>query len=182
MARLNSIDPAAATGKAKALLDAVNTKLGKVPNMMRIMANSTAALESYLAFSGALNHGELLPKLRELIALTVAEQNECEYCVAAHTVIGKGAGISAAEAVAARRGQGPDAKSSAAITFARRIVETNGHVSTEDVRAVRSAGYTDGQIAELIAVVSLNIYTNLFNKVVDSEVDFPKPEPVAATV
>ena len=180
MTRLNTVDPASATGKAKTLLDAVKSKLGLVPNMTRVMANSPATLESYLGFSGALAQGELSHKLREQIALAIAESSECTYCLSAHTVIGGKVGLTPAELAAARRAEAPDAKAAAALRFAKRVAETNGSIENSDVAQVRTAGYSDGQIAEIIAVVALNIFTNIFNKAAAVDVDaaFPRVEPV----
>ncbi len=93
MPRLNAVDPARATGKAKDFLDAVKAKLGLTPNMMRTMAGSPAVLEGYLSFGTALGGGSLPPGLREQIALAVAEANRCDYCLSAHTALGRLAGL-----------------------------------------------------------------------------------------
>jgi alkylhydroperoxidase family enzyme len=82
--RLSAIEPEKATGNVKDLLDAVQAKLSLTPNMTRVMANSPAVLEAYLSFSGALAGGSLNSKLREQIALEVAQQNSCQYCVSGH--------------------------------------------------------------------------------------------------
>jgi len=178
MSRLQTIDPATATGKAKTLLDAVKAKLGLVPNMTRVMANSPAVLESYLGFSGSLEHGALPAKLREQIAIVVAESNECSYCLSAHTAIGKMVGLSPAELSTARRGESAEGKTAAALAFAQRVTVTNGAVSNDDVKRIKAAGYTDGQVAEIVANVALNLFTNVFNKAADTEIDFPKIEAV----
>jgi len=88
MQRINAIDPQAATGAAKTLVDGVQRKLGFVPNFMRTLAVSPATLDAYLSFGDRLNQGILSPKLREQIALTVAYSDSCQYCLAAHTAIG----------------------------------------------------------------------------------------------
>ncbi|MBL8187418.1 MAG: carboxymuconolactone decarboxylase family protein [Acidobacteria bacterium] len=174
MPRLNAIDPKEATGKAKELLDGVKTKIGMVPNLMRTFANSPAALEGYLNFSGALSGGLLSAKLREQIALTVADANNCEYCLSAHTAIGKMVGLNENELVASRRAGSSDAKIEAALKFAHQIVIKRGEVTDSEVQAVRVAGYNDGEITEIIANVALNIFTNYFNHVAQTVVDFPK--------
>lgn len=174
MPRLNAIDPQTATGKAKELLDGVQKKLGLTPNMTRTMANSPAVLEGYLNFSGALGAGSLNAKLREQLALTVAEANACEYCLSAHTAIGKMVGLQADELAASRRATSSDPHVEAALRFAREIVVTRGAVNNEDVNRVRAAGYSEGEIAEIIAHVALNIFTNYFNTVAQTVVDFPK--------
>ena len=174
MSRLSAIQPDKATGKAKELLDAVQAKLSITPNMTRVMANSAAVLEAYLSFSGALAGGLLNAKLREQIALEVGEQNSCQYCVSAHTAIGRMTGLSDSEIEAAREAKSNAAKPAAALAFARQIVAKQGRATQADVDAVRNAGFTDGEIAEIIANVALNIFTNYFNNTADVEVDFPK--------
>lgn len=174
--RLSAIQPEQATGKAKELLDAVRAKLSITPNMTRVMANSPAVLEGYLSFSGALAGGSLNAKLREQIALEVGEQNSCQYCVSAHAAIGKMTGLSDAEIEAAREAKSSAAKSAAALAFARQIVVKQGRATQTDVDTVRNAGFTDGEITEIIAHVALNIFTNYFNNTTDVEIDFPKIE------
>jgi uncharacterized peroxidase-related enzyme len=174
MSRLSAIQTEQATGKSKQLLEAVQAKLSITPNMTRVMANSPAVLETYLSFSGALAGGALNAKLREQIALEVGEQNACQYCVSAHAAIGKMTGLTDAEIGAAREANASSAKSAAALAFARQIVAKQGRATQADFDAVRNAGFTDGEIAEIIAHVALNIFTNYFNNTAGVEVDFPK--------
>ena len=174
MARFTLIDPKTATGKAKQLLDAVQHKLGLVPNMTRAMANSPAVLESYLSFSTALAGGQLDPKLREQISLAVAEANMCDYCLSAHTAIGKMVGLSEQDIAASRNYQSSGAKSAAALKFAHEIVVRRGELGQGDVDAARAAGLTDGEIGEVIANVAVNIFTNYFNHIAATDIDFPK--------
>jgi uncharacterized peroxidase-related enzyme len=174
MSRLNTIDPATATGKAKDLLDAVKAKLGLVPNMTRVMANSPAVLEGYLGLSGALGHGLLDAQTRERLALVTAQQNHCNYCLSAHTAIGKMVGLTPGEVVASREGNGGSDKVTAALTFARQVLDAKGSITEANLAAVRAAGYSDGEIAEIIAHVALNVLTNYFNIATDVDIDFPK--------
>jgi len=174
MPRLNAIDPKEATGKVKELLDGVKAKLGSVPNLMRTFANSSAALEGYLGFSGALAGGLLNAKLREQIALTVADANSCEYCLSAHTAIGKMVGLNESDIVSSRQASSGDAKTDAALKFAHQIVVKRGEALDSEVQAVRDAGYSDGEITEIVANVVLNIFTNYFNHIAQTVVDFPK--------
>lgn len=183
MPRIQAIDPTAATGKARELLDAVRAKLGKVPNMMRTMASSHVVLQSYLQFSEALGQGVLSHKLREQIALAVGQANACDYCLAAHTLFGKKAGLPEAEVQAARSAQSADPKVQAALRFASALARNRGAVADSDFAALREFGYGDAEIAEIIAVVSLNVFTNYFNTAAKIELDFPPaPAPVSATV
>jgi len=172
MARLPLVDPAAASGKTAKLLEAVQAKMGRVPNIVRVFANSPAALEAYLGFSGALAASKLSAKFRERVALLVAQVSECRYCVAAHTAIGKSVGLGADEIAAALRGEAPGSKEASGLLFARRLVEARGQVSEADLAAVRRGGYEEGEIVELVAVVLLNLFTNYINHVADTEVDF----------
>lgn len=171
--RIRPIAPETATGKTKTLLDAVKTKLGLVPNMMRTMATAPAALDGYLQLSGALGAGALTAKTRELIALTVGQQNTCDYCLAAHTAIGGMVGLTKDQARDARLATSSDPKTAALLRFAAQLVEDRGRVSDADLAAVRAAGWDDGAIAEVVANVALNIFTNYFNHVAGTEVDFP---------
>jgi len=166
MSRLTAIQPQAATGKAKELLDAVQAKLKITPNMTKVMANSPAVLEAYLSFSGALGNGALDAKLREEIT--------CQYCVSAHTAIGKMTGLSDSEIQQARDARSGSPRNAAALQFARELVAKKGRATDADVEAVRRAGFSDGEIAEIIAHVALNIFTNYFNNTAEVEVDFPK--------
>lgn len=162
------------TAQTRDQLEAVRKRLGKVPNMMATMAQSPAALDGYLAFSGALGNGALNAKTREQIALTVGQANACDYCLAAHTAIGGMLGLTQDQIVGARSANAGDAKNAATLKLASRIVETRGNVSDADVKAARAAGLTDGELAEVVANVALNIYTNYFNHVAATEVDFPR--------
>ena len=172
MTRLTQIDPAEATGKAKELLSAVEAKLRFTPNMMRTMAVSPAVLDGYLCFSSALGGGALGAKLREQIALAVAEANGCEYCLAAHSPIGKMAGLTSGDVVASRQARSSDPKAAAALAFARAILESRGDVSDADLHAICAAGYGDGEIAEIVAHVALNVFTNYFNRFAQTIIDF----------
>ena len=180
MPRIKAIETAEAAPKAKALLDGVQKKLGMTPNLMRTMANSPAVLEAYLGFSNSLGQSSLSPKLREQIALTVGEVNRCQYCLAAHCALGKMAGLGDEEIADSRRGVSPDRKTEAVLRFARKVVTERGWVSDEDAQSMRAVGVTDAEIVEIVATVALNIFTNYFNHVAGTEVDFPEVEAAEA--
>jgi uncharacterized peroxidase-related enzyme len=148
-----------------------------VPNMTRIMVNSPAVLEGYLNFSGALAGGALSPKLREQIALIVAEANTCGYCLSAHTAIGKLVGLSPVEVESACEGVTTDAKAGAALRFAKALVTERGFVNDGEIESLRRLGFSDGEIAEIIANVALNVFTNYFNHVAETDIDFPVVNP-----
>ena len=170
---ITALNPQTTTGKSKTLFDAVQTKLGMVPNMMRTMGHAPAVLEGYLSFSGALAGGTLSAKLREQIALTVAGKNECDYCASAHTVLGKKAGLDEKEIPLNLDGKATDAKSQAVLDFTLKVVEKRGQVSDADVKAIKEAGFSETEVVEMVAVIALNIFTNYFNHVADTEIDFP---------
>lgn len=178
MSRIPQINPESATGRAKELLDAVKGKLGLVPNMTRAMANSPAVLDGYLSLSGALSKGNLTAKQREQIALTVGQVNGCDYCLAAHSTIGKMVGLTAEQIMDSRRGTGVDPKAEALVRFARRVVDERGRVSDHDLANARVAGLDDAALAEVVAHVALNLFTNYFNHVAETDIDFPKVEPI----
>ncbi len=176
MPRLKVIETAQAEPKTKALLEGVEKKMGMTPNLMRTMANSPAVLEAYLGFRNALRAGVLSPKLREQIALTVSELNACHYCLSAHTALGKMVGLGDEEVADSRRGVSPDRKTEAVLQFASKLVSERGWVRDDDVATVRGAGTSDAEIAEVVAHVAVNIFSNYFNHVADTEVDFPEVE------
>lgn len=164
----------AAPEAARPLLQAVNAQLGVVPNLFRIVANSPATLEGYLGLNGALGKGKLSLAVREGIALAVAQANGCGYCLAAHTYLATNlAKLSEVEIAKNRKGGSDDAKAAAAIAFALSVTKSRGAVTDADVNAVRSAGYSDAELVEIVGHVALNTLTNYVNEVFRTEVDFP---------
>lgn len=180
MTRIKALEPAEASPKAQELLAAVKAKIGMTPNIMKTMAQSAAVLEGYLGLSGALGTGVLSPRLREQIALAVGQANSCQYCLSAHSAIGKMVGLKPEEIAASRRASSADAKTAAALRFVQELVVHKGVVDDGALRAIRAAGYNDAEIVEIVANVALNIFTNYFNHVAGTEVDFPKIEVTLA--
>ena len=177
MNRLHQTDPATASGKADQLFTAVKGKLGFVPNLMRVLGNSPAALEGYLSFSGALAGGVLAPKLREQIALAVAEINGCGYCLSAHTLLGGKSGLGAEDILSARKSAATDGKSDAALKLARAVTLQRGMIADADLQAARAASLSDAEIIEVVQHVALNILTNYTNNVAQTVIDFPEVKP-----
>jgi len=175
MSRLHTpVSVEVAPAGSQPLLNAVKSQLGAVPNLFRVVSNSPAALEGYLALNGALGKGVLDAPTRERIALAVAELNGCSYCLSAHTFLGKNkAHLDDAEIAANRDGRSHDAKAEAALRFALKVVEARGHVSDADVSDVRLAGYGDAEIVEIVVHVALNTLTNYVNEVARTAIDFP---------
>jgi len=174
--RIAQLDPAQATGRTKQLFDALQAKLGIVPNLFRVLGNAPAALEAYLNFSDALADASFSATLREQIALTVAGSNLCSYCLSAHALIGTRAGLSEREIADARHATATIAKADAILKLARNIVVQRGEVSDADLEQARAFGLTDGEIVETVANVALNIFTNYLNHVARTVVDFPEAE------
>jgi len=163
-----------APAKSQPLLQAVNAQLGVVPNMFRLIATSPQALEGYLALSGALAKGALPAATRERIALAVAEVNGCDYCLSAHTYLGRNlAHLDDAEITANRNGASNDVQADAAVRFAVRVAQARGHVTQAAFDAVKAAGYTDAQVVEIVQHVALNTWTNYVNEVFGTAIDFP---------
>ena len=172
MPRLNVVDPTTATGAAKEIFD--GPLAGKHFNIFKGLANSPAALKATLSLKGALAEGVLTGAEREIIALTIGELNGCEYCTAAHTTLGKMAGLTEDQTIAARKGDTlGDAKLDTFAAFVRTLHEKRGYVSNEDLDTVKAVGYDDGAIVEIIVGYAENVLTNFFNHVNESEVDFP---------
>lgn len=173
MSYINLKSPQEATGPHKKIFEQIEKGFGKVPNMFLAIGNSPAALESMWSSFGALSKGKLGARLGEKIAVLVADINRCEYCLAAHTVLGQGAGNSAAEMTAAQAGESSDPRTQAALNFAARLVRVRGQVSKSDIADVKAAGFSDEEIAEILAHVALNTFTNYTNVAFDVPVDFP---------
>lgn len=179
MQRIPALVPEETTTKSKDMFDAIQKKLGMVPNMMRTMGNSPAVLNAYLSFSGAMGEASVGGKLGEQIALAVSNANSCDYCNAAHSYIGeKMVGMDMDSILNAKAGKSNDKKAGAALVFARKLVEKKGNVSDSDVTALRNAGFTDQGIAEIIGHTALTIFTNYFNNGLQVVVDFPKVDLV----
>lgn len=172
MTRLNtSFTP---TDDATKLLDKINSSMGTIPNIFKIMAQAPNVLEGYLNFSTALTKGTLTAQEREQIALTVAGYDKCTYCASAHTALAKKSGVTDAETKINIKGRSDNERTQALLKFCISILETKGNVSDSDLQNVRKAGFTDPQIVEIVGLVAANIFTNYFNHVAGTEVDFPK--------
>jgi uncharacterized peroxidase-related enzyme len=174
MSRINVVTKKTADAEQKVLLDAIQSKLGMVPNFLAILAHSPDALKAFLGLHGIAESGSLDPQTRERIALAVAQGNSCEYCISAHTAIGRKAGLTGTEIDANRAGTSQDAEAAAAVTFATALNEHLGEVTQAEFDAVREAGYGDAEIVEIITHVGMNILTNLIGKASRVDIDFPK--------
>lgn len=176
MSRITVIDNDNANSEQRELLDAIQSQLGMVPNFLKVFANSPAALRAFLGLHGIASEGSLDAPTRERIALALAQQNACEYCVSAHTAMGRKAGLNSAEIEANRAGTSQDSKAAAAVKFAKTLAEHNGEVTTAEILEVRNAGYSESDIVEIITHVGLNVLSNIIGKASQVEIDFPKVE------
>jgi len=177
MPRLPVVDPNTAQGRVKEIFD--GPLKGKHLNIFKGMANSAAVLDTYLAVAGALGKTGLSPAEREVIQLAVSQANNCNYCTAAHTKLGQGAGLTEEQCLAARKGSIPDdPRLDALARFALALHEKRGFVSDEDISAFKAAGFSDAHVAEVVAVYALAIFTNYFNHLNETEIDFPVPAAV----
>lgn len=166
---------------AQPALEAANNLLGSVPNMFRIMSNSPSVLEGYVSLNSALSKGKLPSATRERIALAIAEVNDCDYCLAAHSYLGQNnSNLTSAEIARNRQGRSTDVKADVAVRFAKAIAENRGRVDPSLFNEVKTAGYNEAQIVEIIAHVALNILTNYVNEVLGTDIDFPTADKLAA--
>lgn len=164
----------AAPKESRPFLEAVSKKLGSVPNLFRLVSNSPKALQGYLSLSEELAKGKIPMAIRERIALAVAEVNGCSYCLSAHTYLAKNlAKLDEEEIKLNRDGSSQDPKAAAAVRFAAKVTSERGHVSEEDLQAVKQAGYSEEQIIEIVLHVALNTWTNYINEVAKTDIDFP---------
>ena len=173
MSRIN-LQTQTVPAASQPLLAQIHKAFGATPNMFKAVSNSPAALQSMWGAFGALGKGSLGGKLGEQLAVAIANRNRCEYCLAAHTVLGQKAGATAAEMTSAQVGQSEDARTAAALRFALKVVEQRAQLDDADVAELRSAGFGDEQIVEILAHVALNLFTNYINVALDVPVDFPK--------
>ena len=166
--------------EARAIFDAVKKKVGKLPNIYAAVANSPATLQAVLDYGAALQAGSLSAKEHEVVALACAQENDCGYCLAAHTAIGKMNGLSEEETLQARSGGLTDPKLSALAALAKDVIASRGHPPAASVQAFLAAGYDAGALVEVIGAVSLNTFTNYFNHLAQPPVDFPAPPALPA--
>lgn len=159
--------------KSQEMLNGVAKMLGSTPNIFTTLAHSPAALGFLTGALGALSASKLSPALREQLALTIAGANDCDYCASAHTALGKMNKVADGELTLALSAKSADSKTQTALAFARKVVQERGHVSDADVDGLRRAGYSEGEIVDIVAVVAINIFTNYFNHIAGTAIDFP---------
>ncbi|WP_321925760.1 carboxymuconolactone decarboxylase family protein [Paraburkholderia guartelaensis] len=175
MSRLSAIKPEAAAGAAAEIFAKIRKAVGKVPNAYAtIGTHSPEALGALLNMEAVISAGTLSKPDIEAIKLAVSEVAGCDYCLAAHTLAGKFAGLAPETMKAVRAGEATgDAKRDALVHFVRLLVKTHGTVPEAEVSAIREAGYTERQIVEIALAVTSITFTNLVNRINDTTLDFP---------
>ncbi len=181
MSRLQPIAPQMVSSKTQERYRVLHGKLGMLPNMMLTMANAPAVLDGYLQFSNALGKGKLSSKLRDQIALVVGQTNQCAYCLAAHTTVGESLGVNDEQLRDSRLGNAVDPNTEVLLRLARKLIEQRGRIDASDLEAVRAAGHDDSILAEVVAHVALNLFTNSLNLVAETEIDFPAAPELTPT-
>lgn len=175
MERIKLLSNEEASPKAKEVLDGLSKGGSRVINIFKAMANSSAALKTFFNIHNALEEKTLSEDIAERIAIQLAVMNGCDYCLAAHSYSGAKI-LPQEEILLARKGKSSDAKVQAALDFAGAVMKNAGKISDEEFNNAKSAGFSDGELLEIVAIVSLNFYTNAVNNVAQTKVDFPKPK------
>ncbi len=173
MNKIKPIQVEDASQESQAVLEIVKKKLGRVPNMYKVMANSPAVLDAYVKLNGALSTGTIGSKMAEMIALATAEQNTCSYCLSAHSFFGAKVGLTDEQIIEARKFSSQNEKMNAGLIFVKKMLVTPKEISSKDIEPLRQVGYTDGDILEIVANVIRNIFTNYINTISETEVDWP---------
>lgn len=174
--RVSPVMEQKAPAQVKQTFDNIQKKLGRVVNMFRNLANSPEALNAYLQWSEFAERTSLPKQLREEIALVVAQANNCNYCLSAHSTTAKLSGLQDQEIISARKGQSQDKKWQAILKFCKSVVDKRGSVSDQEVQELKGFGVSDKELCEIVMVCNLNLFTNYFNKITNTENDFP-PAP-----
>lgn len=173
-ARLSPISIEKADGELKTLYSEIKKNIGALPNIYQYMGNSPVILQGFLSMGEVAGKTSLSPQLREQIALTVAQANDCTYCLSAHTLLGGKVGLQGEQIMQARKGDSKDSKTKAILRFVKKMVDSKAKASDEDVSLLKAEGVSDQEVVEIIFIVNLNLFTNYFNHIVNTPIDFPK--------
>lgn len=156
----------------QAIFDDLKKHLGTVPNLYATMAHSDTALGNYLAFQNAKS--AITGKAREVVNLVVSQVNQCEYCLAAHTVIGRMNGFTDAQILEIRGGQASfDARLDALARLVRNVAVNRGHADQALVQAFLDAGWTKAHLIDTIVAIGDKTVTNYLHATTQVPVDFP---------
>ncbi|MFX0573278.1 carboxymuconolactone decarboxylase family protein [Nocardia nepalensis] len=163
------------------LLTEVQRQLGRVPNLYAAMANSPATLRGYLTMRDALTRGKLSARVREQLALLVASENGCDYCVAAHSMRAGRMGFTEEAIAATRAAHAEDPHADAVLQIAREVLRSRGRVDDHVIASARERGVSDAELSEVVGHIALNVLSNYFNHVARPELDFPPAAPTEGT-
>jgi uncharacterized peroxidase-related enzyme len=175
MSRLSVPNLESDSGPSGQIYAQIKKAIGSVPNTFAaIAAHGPAALKSILAADQVLAASSLSKRDQETIKLVISGVAGCDYCVAAHSLLGKLAGLKPEELKKIRDGKPTgDAKRDGLIHFVRKLAATSGTVSDEDFAAIKAAGYGDAQLVEISLAFATTVFTNIFNRINDTDIDFP---------
>lgn len=179
--RIKALSDNQAHDDSKKIFIAVKSAIGMVPNLHRTLAHAPAALAAYNSMARELAGSALDRKLRESIALATAGRNRCEYCASAHTAIGKKMGLEQEEITRNLYSNSDDPKTAAMLSFVTELIDNRNAVSDAVLNSVRDAGFSEQEIVEITAHVAMNLFTNMFNILAQTEIDFPVVELTAAS-
>lgn len=150
---------------ARPFLENAQKNSGFIPNLLGVLANAPAALETYVTVSALNGKAELNLAEREVVQLVAATNHGCDFCVAGHTAVALNKAKLPQEVVDALRARGelPQEKLEALAAFTREVIATRGNVSDAAYSAFRDAGYGEGHALEVILGVSLATLCNFAN-------------------
>lgn len=174
MKTLKSLKPEQVDNSTKEVFEAITQKVGMLPNLYAAMGNSSHLINGFLAFEATLKEGEFSLRENEAIALAVSQVNGCDYCLAAHSAIGKMVGFSDDQIMDIRKGESDDNKLKALTYLASEFAKNKGKASDDVIRNFFVAGYSQQAFAELIGMVAIRTITNTIYSNGDFEIDFPR--------
>lgn len=161
-------DSTSAPAEAQSTLQAVEAKFGFLPNVLGLMAQSPALLEGYVTLQGIFDRADFSAAERQLILLAVSYENDCHFCVAAHSKNGKGAGLDAGTVEAVRTGRTiPDAKLEALRRFAQKLTAQRGGFDRQVLADFLAAGYSQRQALDVILGIAVKTMTNFTDAIAD---------------
>jgi uncharacterized peroxidase-related enzyme len=166
------VDPARASVSARTLLDEIGLAFGRTPNAVLALANSPAALAAWWSFETALRGSSVPVGIREQIAVLVAASNDCDYCGRAHAAAARAASVSPEDVLAAVHATASDPEAQAALRFAAAALRDRGDVSASELSAARESGLSDAYLLEILAVIAINTFNNLYVRFCKPALDF----------
>lgn len=175
MPRLNYIEPEEADAFTRKLFQ----KIGMVPNLYCMMANSSTVFDGFIKLTACLDASKLDKKLREMVYLLTSQINGCHYCLASHTATAvEHKVLTKEESVLARKAQNPDPRIDALLKFTKEVVEQRGHVSDQTFQVVKAQGFSDEEIMEALGTIALATLSNYTAIVGDTELDYLDAPPL----